>query len=394
MPAVLVLAVLLAVAAAGGAPASAEWTVFEDLSLTIAFGVDATAPDNVMLVGGVSGSGGSLVHSSDGFQTWTFQPHDPQFLYMGVSLASESVGIAGTFGFYGQIASGSYTVDGANWQGVGDDPLFSAVQSCHAYDNSTLLMFGWWQVDASNFLTGVAVSFDAGNRFQYVHWGFADQTVMARYGFALSPMHWIVAGGTWPASDENAMARAGHVFEHVRLRVMDDDEIKVTIDTSSPKDKAEGYVGVIMATTDGGATWRQAFYDEGNFYFNTVQCIRMRCWAIATGSGGGYLFSSTDSGATWSHQYFNANVSMTSMNFLNENEGWIVGAANAPDVVEAVFLHTLDGGSTWSQVPNIANIYPTAIKMVSSTRGYATAFLLSGDSALVIYDATEQANPK
>jgi len=129
--------------------ANAEWATLQSNLLTIAFGVSATDVNNVVVTGSADGifslffpcfclffppfffslgSGGALLVSQDGFQTWDDAPHDLQIMYMSVDLASPTHGVAGALGFFGQTATGSFTNDGKTWQAAGDKYVIRSFQ--------------------------------------------------------------------------------------------------------------------------------------------------------------------------------------------------------------------------------------------------------------------------
>ena len=49
------------------------------------------------------------------------------------------------------------------------------------------------------------------------------------------------------------------------------------------------------------------------------------CWAVAEGPEGGWIVATTDGGNTWTEQYFQATAGFFQVKMLNAREGWAVG---------------------------------------------------------------------
>jgi len=66
-------------------------------------------------------------------------------MYLDIDVArGTDTGVAGSLGFYGQVAVGSMTTDGDTFQALPFVPLFSACQSVSAADTSRLYLVGFW----------------------------------------------------------------------------------------------------------------------------------------------------------------------------------------------------------------------------------------------------------
>jgi len=166
--------------------------------------------------------------------------------------------------------------------------MFSAVQSSHAFDNSTFLLFGAFQLDIQTFFSGVSFSHDGGQTFEYANW-LADQS--PRYGVAVTKDQWIITGGMWGSKSDNLMS--GHLSSHLQMRTNSNGKTHVEVHPAAAK-KADGWIGVIGLTLDGGQTWTEVFHDEGNFYFNGISCQGRRCWTVAEGPNDAWIFHSAD----------------------------------------------------------------------------------------------------
>ena len=79
----------------------------------------------------------------------------------------------------------------------------------------------------------------------------------------------------------------------------------------------------------------------------------------------GIILKSSDQGANWVQVSSPVDVTLTSIAFSSENEGWIVGH-------ESTILHTADGGETWevnSYKPDDERFY-MSVKFFSEKLGY------------------------
>ncbi|MDQ3134305.1 MAG: YCF48-related protein, partial [Acidobacteriota bacterium] len=104
----------------------------------------------------------------------------------------------------------------------------------------------------------------------------------------------------------------------------------------------------LLATNDGGETWRSALRPGG---LNASARLNAICfsdgrhgWAV--GSGGAVIHTA-NGGRTWQAQATPTDADLYDVKFLNEREGWAVGA-------QGTLLHTADGGARWQ-----AESFPT-----------------------------------
>jgi photosystem II stability/assembly factor-like uncharacterized protein len=93
--------------------------------------------------------------------------------------------------------------------------------------------------------------------------------------------------------------------------------------------------GVVLTTTDGGATWSRQATTAGSLW----------SLAIVDGetvfAGGGYgLFSTSDGGSTWARQPF-ALPALDAISFTDATHGWVTHS------MFSTVCHTDDGGRTW-----------------------------------------------
>ena len=100
---------------------------------------------------------------------------------------------------------------------------------------------------------------------------------------------------------------------------------------------------VLLATTDGGVTWKQQAC-RTKYLLNGVACVSVsRAWVVAAriNPHGGAIFVTDDGGASWRRQYTTKAGDLWSVAFADALHGWAVG--------DGVILATTNGGASWRQ---------------------------------------------
>jgi len=108
-------------------------------------------------------------------------------------------------------------------------------------------------------------------------------------------------------------------------------------------DPAHGWLvgagATILQTSDGGMTWQSGIVRDGaGARFTAASFVGNRFgWAVATA---GRVFATTDGGHTWFEQHSQVTEDLSDVKFIDASEGWAVGA-------QGTLLHTRDGGRHW-----------------------------------------------
>ena len=130
-------------------------------------------------------------------------------------------------------------------------------------------------------------------------------------------------------------------------------------------DAAHGWLaapGGTLVTSDGGANWK-----EQPFRSLTIPlCVQFldgsRGWMAGTN---GTILATTDGGASWSLQFIHASISqLTSVHFVDPSRGWAVGT-------DGTILATTDGGASWSPQSSGTTVALLDVYFLSASNGWA-----------------------
>lgn len=123
---------------------------------------------------------------------------------------------------------------------------------------------------------------------------------------------------------------------------------------------AVGPSGMILHTTDGGASWRdQAFGVTQSL--NAVQFVDAEVgWAAGAGST---ILRTGDGGKSWRPQASPLRVDFTTLSFVDRLRGWL-GLSDG-------VLRTTDGGGTWTKTGTGLPAPVRSLQFVNSQKGFA-----------------------
>ncbi len=105
------------------------------------------------------------------------------------------------------------------------------------------------------------------------------------------------------------------------------------------------YITEILKTTDGGFTWAVVGSLDAN--------IKKLCYVnMANGWALDYydVYHTDDAGTTWVNVDVGVDTHFYSIQFVDEDHGWIVGGGNSSSS-RGIILITIDGGATWFEPP-------------------------------------------
>lgn len=114
-------------------------------------------------------------------------------------------------------------------------------------------------------------------------------------------------------------------------------------------DKSEGY-DVILATTDGGTTWKVQYSNAGVSLTDMAFADTTRGWAVGFG---GLILATTNGGATWQPEPSGTKMNLMDVALADATHGLAAGERTEGDdpmsaqFVGSIILRTTDGGVTW-----------------------------------------------
>ncbi len=135
-------------------------------------------------------------------------------------------------------------------------------------------------------------------------------------------------------------------------------------------DPAHGWLvgagATILQTSDGGMTWQSGNVRDGaGARFAAASFVGKNLgWAVGTA---GRVFATTDGGLTWFEQRSNVNDDLADVKFIDASEGWAVGT-------QGTLLHTMDGGVHWSAPSSGTSHALERIFFIDRNHGWAVGF--------------------
>ena len=135
-------------------------------------------------------------------------------------------------------------------------------------------------------------------------------------------------------------------------------------------DHAHGWLvgagATILQTSDGGMTWQignvrdgaGARFTAASFVGNSLG------WAVGTA---GRVFATTDGGRTWFEQHSNVDADLLDVKFIDPSAGWAVGA-------QGTLLSTRDGGIHWTATGSSTSHALERLFFVDQNHGWAVGF--------------------
>jgi photosystem II stability/assembly factor-like uncharacterized protein len=139
-----------------------------------------------------------------------------------------------------------------------------------------------------------------------------------------------------------------------------------------------GFVGIdfyrkLWVGDAAGAQWKALPLDKKVDPMAVTCDAKGRVWVAGSHST---VLSSSDRGATWSKQDFGEDAILTTIQFVDEQHGFITGEFG-------MVMATADGGASWTPLPAIpGDFYPYATVFADAQRGWA-----SGIGGVIVHTA-------
>ena len=103
-------------------------------------------------------------------------------------------------------------------------------------------------------------------------------------------------------------------------------------------------VGVVIATSDGGATWREEPLRTASSFDGVASVDPAHCWVVGEmlvdGAQSSVIYATSDGGATWAPQLTGFPTALTALAFSDAAHGLAVGSSGT-------ILSTSNGGADW-----------------------------------------------
>ncbi|MEI6449710.1 MAG: S8 family serine peptidase [Actinomycetes bacterium] len=127
---------------------------------------------------------------------------------------------------------------------------------------------------------------------------------------------------------------------------------------------AVGEGGLILATSDGGATWNAQSSGTLATLWGVDFSDATHGWAVGDG---GLILATSDGGDTWSAQSSGTFELLYDVAFSDATHGWAVGEADT-------ILATSDGGDTWNEQRSGSGTWLHGVGFSDATHGWAVGF--------------------
>jgi photosystem II stability/assembly factor-like uncharacterized protein len=136
--------------------------------------------------------------------------------------------------------------------------------------------------------------------------------------------------------------------------------------------------GVIIKTTDGGASWSQVHASAASSLNALWSCGSGTGWSVGTT---GMLLETSDNGATWNSRSKGVSGAITSVFFMDPDTGWTIASG--------LIYRTTDGGENWIaspgpvlEDPRLANFSFHSLRFTGADTGIVTGSYILQSSAM------------
>ena len=321
------------------------------------------------------GYNGKILATSDGAKTWKAQSSGTTVPLGRVAFADARHGWAAgaDYFFTGDATTGRSVLlvtsdGGATWQEQhpGLDGMIPSAVSCA--DGDTAWVSAWSGGTAESWLASfIFTTADGGETWSRISLGAGREAISAltlldaKRAWACVSYGDIIAtqdgGVTWATAYSEADTGLGTIMFGDTSRGWAAGSVR----TKRPGGSGKVDKGLILATTDGGATWRPQTVagDWGRWWVNDVSFADARHgWAVGGFSKGvtrtgAIILSTTDGGATWRPQTpTHVTGSLRGVAAIDAKHGWAVG-------IDGVFSTTADYGPPML-APMITGFTPTS----------------------------------
>jgi len=299
-------------------------------------GINALAfptPAEGWATGYSTSSGGVLWHSTNAGQDWSLHSILPASGFRVVFSDPSTGYIVGGAGMFNVTTNGGATWSYQTASGYGlNDLLVSGRELWAAGDNATIL-----------HSTNGGTSWSEEPRSMYASLNgitFAGTTPVAvgEYGAIVR------REGTWTFQDPAEIRSVNWLAFTDRRNGI-----------------AAGQYGLLIKTSDGGATWVTVAGISGDSYYGAEMTDASNAWVAGDL---GILLHTSDGGSHWAQQSTSTTRTLLSISFVDAARGWAAGDAGE-------LIRTSDGGEHWVRITSGVSSVLYGVKFLDPLRGWA-----------------------
>ncbi|HYX72901.1 MAG TPA: YCF48-related protein, partial [Nitrososphaera sp.] len=144
--------------------------------------------------------------------------------------------------------------------------------------------------------------------------------------------------------------------------------------------------GSLYKTMDGARTWQHINVEP--LQGGRIESISfVNCslgWIVQRNDRESRVLNTNDAGLNWHVQYSNKSAHISSVRFVNDHEGWIIGIAfnesNKPPKLSPIALHTTDQGAYWTNIS--ANL-----EQAASSTNVTDIYAIEPSKAMILTEA-------
>jgi photosystem II stability/assembly factor-like uncharacterized protein len=276
--------------------------------------------------GWVSGWTETMLHTTDGGQTWNPQTVPPNNAYYSVYFTDDQNGWAS--GYAGKMI---HTTDGGQTWSSQTTPANTDLYKLYFIDSNT----GW------------VVGGDAGTFPSYI-----PHRII---------LHTTNGGSSWSSQ---------YYQSYKKL-------LKSVYFLDYNNGFATGPGGVFMHTTDGGNNWSEQTIAASFDYYDIFFMNSNTGWVVGEDLNLPHhssIFNTTDGGVAWNETSLGTDEILTGIVFTDELKGWAIGNDWGNGNIGIIY-RTTDGGSNWTyaNIPSINSL--AAVYFYNNTAGWAVGHL-------------------
>ncbi len=337
---------------------------------------------------GISGGtkdaiGARVLKTEDGGYNWRNTFDDPTGLVgiTGTSWDGPQTAFASGVGWILGPQSIWRSQDGGeSWSGVWGQSAFSWMTTLQVPEPDVVIAVGYW----TQFLVtkyGMLYSSNGGNSWTKRAWSFNNypDTAWPTCLDFVNGDEGFIAGGRWPWD-----SAATHLGRPAGIGMPEN----LTAATPTWEAMVEG-------TLNAGQSWTTLFQQTGWTVTGIDFVNRNEGWIVGyysyspnqTGPYLGHIFHTDDGGASWEEQNYanSSEVALFNVQMFNRREGWAVGHNDGAANRRAQLYHTVDGGASWSLSSYHVNCDPRGMDFVDESEGWVSGFYSSSQGRYLHY---------